>query len=328
VLKRRLPRLDPTDHGRYVEFECKRLVETLRVVRDEYRAYLEREGCKPITEMYWVVFRFAVIQYAIKILRTTAAAYVVSSKVGKDYWQRLYAYSFSGMVRLGNTSSPLTEDTLEESVQSTIDGLIGEETFQRVMTGGPFGLDGQIHLGRLRPSLEFQMGEMTLTDTIKLRQRMWTHCRPWTEGLATLFDAVQEELFCQAAALPRDGRLAQETFLALSEFERISYLNLVDMRKSSVAPRSFERDSWLRLFRELDGQQVGLDAVLIGKAKQVLDVARRKGHQVETWEKCFSAQVNVSLSDGKTYSLRREVTHAVHNAAKKAVYQLGRVWKV
>src|SRR5438132_11239439 len=69
VLKRRLPELDRDDHRRYIEIECHKIVETLRAVRDEYRRYLQQEGCKPISEMYWVVFRFGVMQYAVSVLR-------------------------------------------------------------------------------------------------------------------------------------------------------------------------------------------------------------------------------------------------------------------
>ena len=40
ILKRRLPQLDPQEHMKYIELECARIVEMLRAVRDEYRAYL------------------------------------------------------------------------------------------------------------------------------------------------------------------------------------------------------------------------------------------------------------------------------------------------
>jgi alkylation response protein AidB-like acyl-CoA dehydrogenase len=40
VLKRRLLGLNPSVHLQYVELECARIVETLRMVRDEYRVYL------------------------------------------------------------------------------------------------------------------------------------------------------------------------------------------------------------------------------------------------------------------------------------------------
>jgi hypothetical protein len=34
----------------------------------------------------------------------------------------------------------------------------------------------------------------------------------------------------------------------------------------------------------------------------------------------------VTLEDGQTRTLRREVTHAIHNAAKISVDQVGKVW--
>lgn len=331
VLKRRLPKLDPDDHSRYVELECRRIVETLRVVRDEYRTYLEEEGCRPISEIYWMVFRFAVIQYAIKVLRTTAAAYVVDSQVQKEHWQKLYAYSSDVTVPvpegLREWLSPPVADNWAQSVKTTMDGLITQEIFELVETGGPFGMEGQVSLGLERPSVEFQRSRATLMDTIKLRQELWVTCKPWTEGLATLFDAVQEELFAQDAALTSDGRQAQARFLSLSEFERIAYTHLVDMRKRNVNSRGFGHKDWVSLFLELDSRRVALDDELSGKARQVLDTVRKKGHKIENWEKCYATTVSISLTDGKTYRLRRELTHAVHNAAKKAAYQLGKIWK-
>jgi hypothetical protein len=331
VLKRRLPKLDPNDHSRYVELECRRIVETLRVVRDEYRAYLEGEGCKPIAEMYWVVFRFAVIRYAVKVLRTTAGAYVVDSRVQKEHWRKLYAYSFDVILPiaegLGEWLRPPVGDNWAESVQETMDGLITEETFQLDMTGGPLGIEGQVSLGLERPSVEFQRRQATLMESIKLRQELWVICKPWTEGLATLFDAAQEELFAQKAALTRDGRQSQARFLSLSDFERIAYTHLVDIRERNVNSRGFGHKDWLSLFRELDKRRVALDGELSGKAGQVLDKVRRKGHQVKNWEECYATRVSISLIDGKTYSLRRELTHAVHNAAKRAAYQLEKICK-
>jgi hypothetical protein len=330
VLKRRLAKLDPTDHARYVELECQKIVETLRVVRDQYRTHLEKEGCKPIAEMYWVVFRLAVIPYAVKMLRETASDYIVVSGVDSIAWRTLYCYSPGIQVPLSNEPSDTkpAEIDREELVRDAIAGLVLEDTFEEVITGGPFGRDGQLHLGMQMPSVEFSIGQMTLMETIKLRQELWDVCRPWTEGLARMFDAAQEEVLCQNATLPTDGRQAAARFVSLSEFERVSYMHLVDMRQRNINSRSSEQSVWGVLFRELDKRQVPLDRVLLGKAKQVLDAARRKGHRVHTWEECYTSKVSVSLNDGKTYSLRREVTHALHNAAKKATYQLSKVWKV
>jgi len=274
--------------------------------------------------MYWVVFRLAVIPYAVRILRETASAYAIISDVSSNSWQTLYCYSAGVCIPLSiepiHTKPP--EISREELVRDAIASLVHEDKFKAVRTGGPFGKDGQVLLGRQMPRFG-----MTMTDTIKLREELWDLCRPWTEGLATLFDATQEEIFSQDAALPRDGRQAAERFVSLSEFERISYTHLVDMRRNG-ASRSFGKTIWVALFRELDKRKVALDDALLGKAKLVLATARQKGYPLQTWEECCTSAVFVSLVDGKRYSLRREMTHALHNAAKKASHHLGKVWNV
>jgi hypothetical protein len=325
VLKRRLPKLDPTDHQRYVELECHRIVETLRVVRDVYRSYLEKEGCKPIAEMYWVVFRFAVIQYAIKALRAAASDYITSSRVGPTEWQSLYGYSLAFPLDPSDRKRR-EEEIFQESVHNQIAGLVTEETLRPVMTGGPFGREGQVLLARSRPAAEFQIGQVTLMDSIELRQELWDKCRPWTEGLAALFDASQEELFCQSGALSEDGRRAELKLVSLSDFERIAYKHLLDMRQGKVNSRNLGEDAWLVLLRELDKQKVDLEAELRGKAKRVLAAVRRKGHKIESWERCYDANLRASLDDRKMYGLRRQITHSIHNAAKKAAYQLAKIW--
>jgi hypothetical protein len=65
-------------------------------------------------------------------------------------------------------------------------------------------------------------------ESIKHRQELWEQCYPWTEVLARLFDACQEELLFQHAALPQDARQAESKFIALSDFERISYKHLIN----------------------------------------------------------------------------------------------------
>jgi hypothetical protein len=53
---------------------------------------------------------------------------------------------------------------------------------------------------------------------------------------------------------------------------------------------------------------------------------RRKGSKIATWEECYDTEASVILDNGKRYRLRREVTHAIHNAAKLAAYHLGKIW--
>jgi hypothetical protein len=54
---------------------------------------------------------------------------------------------------------------------------------------------------------------------------------------------------------------------------------------------------------------------------------RQKGRKIATWEQCYDPKARVTLDDGKSYGLKREVTHAIHNAAKVAAYHLGKIWK-
>jgi hypothetical protein len=284
VLRRRLPKLDPADHFKYAELLCVDIVETLRVVRDVYRAYLEERGCRPIAEMYWVVFRFAVTSYAVKMLRTRASRYVRDSQVDATHWETLYGYRFAVRVPLGRVSNihKPVERTLEDSVKNVIPGLVDEQGLQQVVTGGPFGRDGQIVLGRDRPTVEFQMGTMNLMESIKHRQELWEQCYPWTEVLARLFDACQEELLFQHAALPQDARQAESRFLALSDFERIAYGHLLDLGRMNTNARNLGDDGWMALLRDLDEHEVPLDCALSGKAKHVLDAVRKKGNPIAT----------------------------------------------
>jgi len=147
LLKRRLSELDPGDHRRYVEIGCQRIVETLRKVRDEYRGYLEKEGCKPIAEMYWVVFRFGVIRYAVRLLREVASEYVNHTEVPYTEWEILYGNCFLPVFPLARVplardptvpdSMPaLPKNPLPETVKDVIDGLVREQTFERVLVGG------------------------------------------------------------------------------------------------------------------------------------------------------------------------------------------------
>jgi hypothetical protein len=83
---------------------------------------------------------------------------------------------------------------------------------------------------------------------------------------------------------------------------------------------------WLPFLRELDVAGISIDRELQGKAREVLMALRRKGSKIKTWEECYDVKASVTLDDGKRYRLRREVTRAIHNAAKLAAYRLGKIW--
>jgi len=163
---------------------------------------------------------------------------------------------------------------------------------------------------------------------VKRRQLLWEECGPWTAGLAHLFDGTQEELNFQWSLLTQDAKRVEAIFVKLSGFERIAYEYLVDMRRDTVSSRNLGERDWLKVLGALDRNKTTLEAALTKTPKQVLEAVRRRGHQITTWKECYQYNQRVILDNGRTYSLRREVTHSVHNAAKKAEYQLAKVWNV
>ena len=98
--------------------------------------------------------------------------------------------------------------------------------------------------------------------------------------------------------------------------------------RSEVVTEETAKDRWPKLLSALDEAGILPDAALEGLARDITLVARRKGAQVNTWQECYSSTARLTLEDGRPRTLRHEVTHAIHNAAKKASYQLGKVWGV
>ena len=327
VLIRRLPELDPGDHRQYVEIECCKIVETLRAIRDEYRRYLEEEGCKPIAEMYWVVFRFGIVQYAVRLLRDIAFEYVFRSKVPFEEWEILYGLSFIPKFPLSGASNlPDTPNPTVQSLCEAIQGLVREETLRGVSVGGPFGKDGQLILTKRTPGFDFWGPQMTFPDIVKARQLLWDQCCPWTEGLSRLFDSTQEELNFQYSLLAEDAKRMESAFVKLSPFEKIAHEYLVDMRKG-IATRNLTESEWLKVLDALDKNGISLEAELMESPRQVLEAVRRRGQPIASWKDCYGYTARLFMDDGRNRSLRREVTHAIHNAAKKASYKLAKVWK-
>jgi hypothetical protein len=54
---------------------------------------------------------------------------------------------------------------------------------------------------------------------------------------------------------------------------------------------------------------------------------RKKGQAASTWAECYPSKSSVILDSGKRYTLKREITHAIHNAARLAANQLAKVWR-
>lgn len=330
VLKRRLHRLDPADHLRYVELECARIVETLRTVRDEYRSYLEDRGCAPLAEMYWVVLRYGIKDWAVMLLRTAAFEYIRHCKLKTELWDGLFKFAGPFKIFLPDQGEDTPTPSLvksDDALISAINVLLRPEAFDQVLTGGPFGRDAQLHVARAFPGQAFLHGQETFPDAVRRRQALWDDGYPWTEGLAQMFDAAQEELFSQWEALGEDARRAEARFIRLSPLQKIAYKHLVSIRSGDVADQSAGSNRWLPLLRELDAEGISLDRELNGKSREVLMAMRRQGSKIATWEECYNPKIGATLENGRRYRLRREVTHLIQNAAKNAVYHLGKIWR-
>ena len=332
ILNRRLPRNNPADHMRYIELESARVVETLRFLRDQYRAYFEQQGCNPLAEMYWVVVRFGVKDWAIMILRAAVFNYIAACRVKTAQWQELFDCHgpFYDSLGLFPKREPLEPEPFivepGERLTKDIVGILPQSAFDFVSTGGPFGRDYQILRARSYPGKAFLLRQETFQGAIDRRLSAWDAAQPWVEGLVTLFDATQDEVFAQFDALGPDAKEAESQFVQLPQFHRIAHEYLVTSAPAEVAEDATPSDKWLPLLIELDQARITPEESLQGIARETLMAARRKGLKVTTWQECYASTSRVSLEDGKVRTLRREVTHAIHNAAKKADYQLAKVW--
>src|SRR5262249_33959467 len=65
--------------------EASDVVEYLRCVRDEYRAFVDKHNCQPVLEAYWVVLRYAIFPSAIASIQVRVVDYLKHSRVaGRD----------------------------------------------------------------------------------------------------------------------------------------------------------------------------------------------------------------------------------------------------
>lgn len=314
---------------RYIEIESARIVEMLRHLRDQYRTYFEERGCNPIAEMYWIVVRYGVKDWAIMALRSAAVEYIAASQVDDTKWKALFDYSGPyndtlspelGSVLIGKT------DNAQERLSKQVATLLPQTAFDQIIDGGPFGREYQMYLARSYPGRAFLDDLETFPEALKRREKSWEDARPWSEGLATLFEVTQQEVMAQFDALGEDAKGAELRFVHLSAFQRIAYAHLVSFARGVVVTESTAKDRWPKLPLALDEAGLRPDATLEGVARDTLMAARRKGAKVNTWQECYSSTARLTLEDGKPRTLRREVTHAIHNAAKNADYQMGKVW--
>ena len=260
-------------------------------------------------------------------LRDAVFEYLGHCRIKTEHWSALFDFNPPLLPLLEKVTnknvSPYVQ--ADAALWIRINRLLEKNVFDEVMTGGPFGREFQVRAGRAMAGQAFLKGQ-TLMDAIKERQQLWDDCYPWTEGLAMLFDATQQEVFFQYESLGEDGRRAESEFLKLTAFQRIAYKHLHTLKSGSSDSRNLGDAGWLALLKELDETEIALDGELTGKAREVLMALKRKGKLIDTWTQCYDSLATVTLEDAKRRGLKGEVMHAVHNAAKVAAYQLAKVW--
>jgi hypothetical protein len=225
ILQRRLATLDSEDHRRFIELEAPNLVEHLRCTRDMYQEFVEKHNCRPILEARWVVLRFAVFPTAIALLRGRVIEYAKLTRVrGADLsllfgivTRTCHQYVGDGIALL--CAPDLSDETAAtDSELQNLGDLVNETTLLwfrdihdgggvgHLLGGGPFAIDDAMAIRNSFGLCGLREG-ITMPAWYTLREEAWHLCSPWTEGLCSLFGAVQEELLSQWRALPSDSLL-------------------------------------------------------------------------------------------------------------------------
>ncbi|MEO8737673.1 MAG: hypothetical protein ABI380_14180 [Edaphobacter sp.] len=118
---------------------------------------------------------------------------------------------------------------------------------------------------------------------IKRPQQSWDGAKPWTEGVATIFEVTQQEVLAQLDALGEEEKEAELRFVHLSDFERIAYTDLVSFARRKVVAEVTAKNLWPKLFLALDRAGILPDVTLMGVARETLMAGRRKGLKLQTW---------------------------------------------
>lgn len=261
ILLRRLSRLGIEDHQRFTELQARDALEHLRCFRDSYREFLSTQSCSPALEWHWVVLRFSVFPTAIMLLREQVSEYARLTGVRAVDLSLLFGIHTRpcleavedgfAMIRLPD---PDDKTTANKDEIETLSNLINDDTLLwfrdiqdggavgRPFGGGPFAIDDAIAIWRSFGLCGLRLG-FTLPDWLKVREKFWQDCAPWTEGLCNLFGAVQEELIYQWGALPRDSLVQeQENIQRLTDAgEEAKGLKAVTVPPVPILPRGLER---------------------------------------------------------------------------------------
>ncbi|HSY67380.1 MAG TPA: hypothetical protein VK813_01970 [Edaphobacter sp.] len=203
-------------------------------------------------------------------------------------------------------------------ISRTVQSLFEGTTLYSAEAGGPFGRNAQKSLACSRPWFEVSAQSKAIAEMVAQQLSMWDACNFWTQGLVALFDCCRGELFRQRGLLASNSRPGEPTVDNLSPFELIVHQHLSKAKRNSVGGKKHGGDFWRALFRHLDSEGILPEKQLEGIAKKLLMKARQKGYKVDTWAESYECKVQAILDNEKSYVLKRELTHALHNADRKA----------
>jgi hypothetical protein len=316
LLRRRLAEGDPRDHRRYLESCARWMVRQLRATRDVYRDYLEQCGAKPLREMYWVVFEFAVVPTAVELVRDLALDYVCASEIPEEDFQQLCSTLFSttGL----EERPPWKPGRYIDWFKVQIKLLVGQDTLQQGI-GTPDRL--ALFFGQPR-SLGSVMGS----------EQLRKDRRPWGDALSGLFHAAHDELRDQASDLSGTKQFLLNT--PLSPVERIVYKHLYDMRSTRIkqGQHRFGDEGWKALMLELDAAKISLDENLDPNGLRVLRETRKRT-KVVSWAGAYQTKILITLFPKKEnsgrarqYKMKRVVTKALTNIGRNATKEVKRIF--
>jgi hypothetical protein len=298
ILRRRLRFLVPAEHAQFIQLESRRIFERLRCTRDAYRAFTDAHGCSPASEAYWVILRFAVLPTAIATLKQSVADYVGLTRVAGADLSLVFGIPTEAchLPRLDRKPGRFDLDDRTPATYTEIQGLaalVNEDTLlwlEDHRVGHPYG-DGPF-----APDDTFSTtnswvlcgmpGQVTLTDWMPDRQKLWRARAPWTEGLMTLFTCVRDELMSQCFALSPDGEVQERRRNRQpSEFESVTVPEPVN---EFVKDRSGWTITFMGRTTKLSAKIIGLDYISV--------ILRSDGRPISALELQSAAGGNVSNS--------------------------------
>ncbi len=134
VLQSQLPNGRYDDHRRYVELECIRIVEQLRLVRDVYQRSLTEDGEKPTLYVAYMIHQHAVERRAVPFLQEVMVDYLMKTQVDLDLWRMLFGLDAWSYLIPGG---PAREVHHMAEISRTVQSLFEGTTLYSAEAGGP-----------------------------------------------------------------------------------------------------------------------------------------------------------------------------------------------